>query len=61
MADIDCNSEMIDFHRDKVTLGVKQQNQMRVNRNAGRSRLDVDLHSGADGACFEMGHSSSRR
>jgi hypothetical protein len=44
MADIDCNSEMTNFHRDNVTLGVKQQNQMRVNRNAGRTRLENGLN-----------------
>ncbi len=43
MADIDCNSEMTNFHRDCVTLGVKQQRQMRVNRNAGRTRLENGL------------------
>lgn len=44
MADIDCNSEMIKFHRDKVTLGVKQRSQMQVNRNAGRKRLENGLN-----------------
>ncbi len=44
MADIDCNSEMTNFHRENVTLGVKQQNQMRVNRNAGRTRLENGLN-----------------
>ena len=44
MANIDCNSEMTNFHRDNVTLGVKQQNQMRVNRNAGRTRLENGLN-----------------
>lgn len=43
MADIDCNSEMMNFHRDKVTLGVNQQERMRVNRNAGRKRLENGL------------------
>jgi len=43
MADIDCNSEMTKFHRENVTLGVPQQNQMRVNRNAGRTRLENGL------------------
>lgn len=43
MADIDCNSEMTNFHRDNVTLGRKQQRQMRVNRNAGRTRLENGL------------------
>ena len=43
MADIDCNSEMTNFHRDNVTLGLKQQQQMRVNRNAGRTRLENGL------------------
>lgn len=43
MADIDCDSEMTNFHREKVTLGLKQQQQMRVNRNAGRTRLENGL------------------
>ena len=43
MADIDCHSEMTNFHRDNVTLGLKQQQQMRVNRNAGRTRLENGL------------------
>lgn len=43
MADIDCNSEMMNFHRESVTLGLNQQRQMRVNRNAGRKRLENGL------------------
>jgi len=43
MADIDCNSEMTKFHREHVTLRVKQQDQMRVNRDAGRTRLKNGL------------------
>lgn len=43
MADIDCSTEMSNFHRDNVTLGLKQQQQMRVNRNAGRTRLENGL------------------
>lgn len=39
MADIDCHSEMTAFHRDNVTLSNTQQGAMRVNRNAGRTRL----------------------
>lgn len=43
MADIDCNSEMKNFHQDNVTLGLKQQRQMRTNRDAGRKRLENGL------------------
>lgn len=43
MADINCHSEMTNFHRDNVALGLKQQQQMRVNRNAGRTRLENGL------------------
>lgn len=43
MADIDCSTEMTNFHRDNVTLGLRQQQQMRVNRNAGRTRLKNGL------------------
>jgi hypothetical protein len=39
MADIDCNREMTGFHRDKVTLSIKQQREMNIRRNAGRTRL----------------------
>ncbi len=35
MSDIDCHSEMVNFHRDSVTLSSKQQGEMRDRRNAG--------------------------
>mgnify|MGYP000938770729 CR=1 FL=1 len=44
MADIDCNSEMTNFHRDNVTLSNKQQGEMRTRRNAGRTRLENGLN-----------------
>lgn len=39
MADINCNAEMTAYHRDEVTLSLKQQQDMRARRNAGRTRL----------------------
>src|SRR5690606_26192687 len=44
MADIDCHSEMTKFHREKVTLSNKQQDEMRTRRNAGRTRLENGLN-----------------
>lgn len=43
MAEIDCNSEMTNFHRDNVTLSKNQQDEMRTRRNAGRTRLENGL------------------
>ena len=43
MADINCNKEMTNFHRDEVTLSNKQQDKMRTRRNAGRTRLENGL------------------
>lgn len=43
MADIDCHSEMTNFHRENVTLGTKQQDEMRTRRDAGRTRLENGL------------------
>ena len=43
MPDIDCNSEMTNFHRDNVTLSKDQQDEMRTRRNAGRTRLENGL------------------
>jgi hypothetical protein len=43
MADIDCNSEMTNFHRNNVTLLKNQQDEMRTRRNAGRTRLENGL------------------
>jgi hypothetical protein len=43
MAEIDCNSEMTNFHRDNVTLSKNQQDEMRTRRNAGRTRLEIGL------------------
>lgn len=43
MADIDCHSEMTNFHRESVTLSKKQQDEMRTHRNAGRARLENGL------------------
>lgn len=39
MADINCNAEMTAYHRDEVTLSLKQQQSMHGHRNAGRTRL----------------------
>lgn len=44
MADIDCHSEMTNFHRDNVTLSNKQQGEMRTRRDAGRTRLENGLN-----------------
>ena len=44
MADIDCHSEMTNFHRDIVTLSNKQQGEMRTRRDAGRTRLENGLN-----------------
>jgi hypothetical protein len=43
MADINCNNEMSNFHRDKVTLSSGQQRDMRERRDAGRTRLENGL------------------
>lgn len=43
MSEIDCHSEMVNFHRDSVTLSSKQQGEMRDRRNAGRTRLESGL------------------
>lgn len=44
MADVNCHSEMRGFHRYKVTLSNKQQDEMRTRRNAGRTRLENGLN-----------------
>lgn len=44
MADIDCHSEMTEFHRENVTLSNKQQGEMRTHRDAGRTRLENGLN-----------------
>ena len=44
MAEIDCHSEMTNFHRDNVTLSKKQQSEMRTRRDAGRTRLENGLN-----------------
>ena len=44
MADIECDSEMRNFHRDNVTLSNKQQGEMRTHRDAGRTRLENGLN-----------------
>lgn len=44
MADIDCHSEMMGFHRNNVTLSNKQQGEMRTRRDAGRTRLENGLN-----------------
>ena len=44
MADIDCQREMSNFHRDKVTLLMPQQTNMRDRRNSGRTRLENGLN-----------------
>ncbi|MDI1245943.1 MAG: hypothetical protein PSV24_11125 [Rhodoferax sp.] len=43
MTDIDCNSEMANFHREKVMLTNAQQTHMRERRDAGRTRLKNGL------------------
>lgn len=39
MADIDCHSEMSNFHKEEVTLSSAQQKDMRERRDNGRTRL----------------------
>lgn len=43
MTNIDCNSEMTGFHSSEVTLLKPQQDGMRKNRDAGRTRLENGL------------------
>ncbi|WP_462387961.1 cyclic GMP-AMP synthase DncV-like nucleotidyltransferase [Acidovorax sp. Q11] len=43
MADINCNAEMTAYHSDQVTLSLKQQQDMRTRRDAGRTRLQNGL------------------
>ncbi len=43
MADINCNAEMTAYHRDEVTLALKQQQDMGARRDAGRTRLENGL------------------
>lgn len=44
MAEINCHSEMTNFHNDNVTLAKKQQDDMRDRRNNGRTRLENGLN-----------------
>ncbi len=44
MVDLNCHSEMMNFHRDNVTLSNKQQGEMRTRRDAGRKRLKNGLN-----------------
>ena len=43
MANIDCNSEMKNFHSAEVTLSKDQQDEMRSRRDNGRTRLTNGL------------------
>lgn len=43
MAKVNCSSEMVKFHREKVTLRKLDQDEMRNRRDAGRSRLEAGL------------------
>jgi hypothetical protein len=43
MVDINCNAEMTAYHRDEVTLALKQQQNMGLHRDAGRKRLENGL------------------
>jgi len=43
MSIFDCNDEMLGYHADEVTLGRKQQKEMRDRRDAGRTRLNKGL------------------
>jgi hypothetical protein len=45
MTEINCNAEMVAYHRDEVTLSLKQQQDMRARRNAGRTRLENGLNT----------------
>ena len=44
MTDINCHSEMSNFHELEVTLSKQQQDEMRNRRNAGRTRLESGLN-----------------
>lgn len=44
MTDINCHSEMSNFHKLEVTLSKQQQDEMRIRRNAGRTRLESGLN-----------------
>src|SRR5262245_54366553 len=44
MAEIDCHSEMTNFHRERVTLSTKEQGEMRDRRDSGRTRLENGLN-----------------
>lgn len=43
MPDIDCHTDILGFHAEKVTLGNAQQDAMRTRRDAGRTRLSNGL------------------
>lgn len=43
MVNVNCNAEMTTYHRDEVTLSLKQQQDMHAHRNAGRTRLENGL------------------
>lgn len=43
MSEINCHKEMAGFHQDEVTLSPAQQADMRVRRDAGRTRLETGL------------------
>ncbi len=44
MPDVNCNSEIIGFHKTKVTLSKTDQDNMRTRRKAGRTRLESGLN-----------------
>jgi hypothetical protein len=46
MTDINCNADMVGYHRNEVTLALGQQQDMRGRRDNGRDRL----HKGLDTA-----------
>lgn len=43
MANIDCNKDLIAYHKEQVTLGNNEQNDMRSRRDNGRTRLKNGL------------------
>lgn len=43
MTDINCHADMSGYHRDKVTLALEQQKEMRAARDSGRDRLRKGL------------------
>ena len=59
MTDVDCNSEMKSYHNAKVTLSKSQQDEMRLRRCNGRTRLENGLKLNEHAAFYEMASQGS--